>query len=179
MRVVLSLAVHFNWNIRQLDVSNAFIHGVIEEDIFMKQPLGYQNSSYPHYVCKLNKALYGLKQAPRAWFSTFSAFLIGQGFINSKADASLFTLHNDKRTTLILVYVDDILITGSNDSYIKDLISILSTKFVMKDHGSLSYFLGIEVLKHGSSILLSQNKYATNLLVKAGMQDCKPSFSRS
>lgn len=69
--IVLSLAVQYKWHIRQLDVSNAFLHGMIEEDVYMKQPLGYKNSTFPHYVCKLNKALYGLKQTPRAWFSTF------------------------------------------------------------------------------------------------------------
>lgn len=75
IRVVLSLAVHHQWSLRQLDVTNAFLHGVIDEEVYMRQPLGYKNASNPTYVCKLNKALYGLRQAPRAWFSTFSGFL--------------------------------------------------------------------------------------------------------
>lgn len=87
VRVVLSLAVHYNWSIRQLDVSNAFLHGIIEEEVYMKQPLGYRSESNPSHVCKLNKALYGLRQAPRAWFALFSSFLIQQGFTNSKADS--------------------------------------------------------------------------------------------
>lgn len=77
--------------------------------------------------------------------------------------------------TLVLVYVDDILITGSNTAYIHDLVTVLSSKFIMKDLGPLSYFLGIEVLYHGNSIILSQTKYATDLLVKAGMLECKAS----
>lgn len=179
IRVVLSLAVHHDWIIRQLDVSNAFLHGIVEEEVYMKQPFGYKSVSHPHHVCKLNKALYGLRQAPRAWFSLFSTFLIQQGFVNSKADASLFSLKTDHGVALILVYVDDIIITGSNADYISTLIKTLSTRFVMKDLGALSYFLGIEVVKHGKTLILSQNKYATDLLVKAGMSECKPSLSPS
>lgn len=76
VRVVLSLAVHHAWPIKQLDVSNAFLHGIIDEDVYMRQPLGYKDPTHPSFVCKLSKALYGLRQAPRAWFSVFSGFLI-------------------------------------------------------------------------------------------------------
>lgn len=124
----------------------------------MKQPLGYKSVSHPHHVCKLNKALFGLRQAPRAWFSLFSSFLIQHGFINSKADPSLVSLKTDQGLTLVLVYVDDILLTGSNTSYITELIKILSSRFVMKDLGTLSYFLGLEVLRHGKNVILSQSK---------------------
>lgn len=117
IRVVLSLAVHYDWEIRQLYVCNAFLHGVVEEEVYMKQPLGYKSVSHPHHVCKLNKALFGLRQAPRAWFSLFSSFLIQHG-INSKTDPSLFSLKTDQGLTLVLVYVDDIHLTGSNTSYI-------------------------------------------------------------
>lgn len=179
VRVVLSLVVHHNWSIKQLDVSNAFLHGVLDEVVYMKQPLGYKDTKHPQYVYKLNKVLYGLRQAPRAWFSMFSSFLVQQGFFNSKSDASLFIHKFAVGSTLVLVYVDDILITGSNTIYIAELISTLSARFVMKDLGELSYFLGLEVLKHGSSIILSQTKYATDLLIKSRMQDCKPSSSPS
>lgn len=169
VRVVPSLAVHNAWPIKQLDVSNAFLHGVIDEEVFMKQPFGYKDPDHPNFVCRLTKALYGLKQAHRAWFAVFSGFLLQQGFIQSKADSSLFIKKSDSDITLVLVYVDDILITGGNTAYISELISVLSSKFVMKDLGCLSYFLGIEVLYHGSSIILSQTKYAHDLLIKAGI----------
>lgn len=123
----------------------------------------------------MTKALQGLRQAPRAWFSTFSGFLLQLGFTSSKADTSLFKLKDAQGITLVLVYVDDKLITGSNEGFISEFIKKLSSKFVMKDLGSLSYFLGIEVLYHDKSILLSQEKYASDLLVKAGIADCKPS----
>lgn len=155
VRVVFTLAVHSNWTIRQLDVSNAFLHGVIEEEVYMRQPQGYKSATHPHYVCKLQKALYGLRQAPRAWFSLFSGFLLQQGFTNSKADSSLFTFKSDQGVTLVLVYVDDILITGSDTSDISKLIEDLKTQFVMKDLGELSYFLDIEVSKVSNGLLLS------------------------
>lgn len=99
----------------------------------------------------------------------FSGFLLQEGFSNSKADASLSTLNNAQAITLILVYVDNILVTGRNDEYITELITLLGSKFVMEDLGTHSYFLGIEVLHHGSSLILSQTKYAIDLLLKAGM----------
>lgn len=91
-------------------MSNAFLHAVIVEDVYMKQPLGYKDSTNPHYVCKLKKALYGLRQAPRAWFSIFSSYLLIPSFTTSKSDTSLFVLHKDEAITMILVYVDDIII---------------------------------------------------------------------
>lgn len=103
IRVVLSLALHYNWDTRQLDVSNAFLHGIIEEEAYMRQPLGFKDKDHPQYVCKLKKALYGLRQAPRAWYSVFSGFLLQQGFSNSPADVSLFVLKKDQDVTLVLV----------------------------------------------------------------------------
>lgn len=179
LRIVFSLAVHHHWPIRQLDVSNAFLHGVIEEEVYMRQPLGYKDINHPHFVCKLNKALYGLRQAPRAWFSMFSSFLLDIGFVNSKSDTSLFILHTASDMTLVLVYVDDIVITGSNTVFISDLIAKLSSKFVMKDLGPLSYFLGIEIQSYANGLLLTQAKYASDLLIKSGMQDCKPCYTPS
>ena len=86
----MSLAISKQWSIRQLDVQNAFLHGVLEEDVYMKQPPGFVDPTLPHYVCKLDKSLYGLKQAPRTWFSRLSAKLRDLGFHGSKADTSLF-----------------------------------------------------------------------------------------
>lgn len=175
IRVALSLAVHHNWSLRQLDVSNAFLHGMLEEEVYMKQPLGYRDPHHPNYVCKLRKALYGLKQAPRAWYSTFSTFLLSSGFVNSRPNPSLFISSKGLDITLLLVYVDDIIITGSNSTSIDDFISLVGAKFAMKDLGILNYFLGIEVQYFNSGLKLSQMKYASELLVKAGMSACKPS----
>jgi len=91
IRVILTLAVHFDWEIRQFDVSNAFLQGTLLEEVYMEQPQGFINNLHPTFVCTLNKALYGLKQAPRAWFTRLSTFLLDIGFIASLVDTSLFT----------------------------------------------------------------------------------------
>ncbi|KAL5706232.1 hypothetical protein ACHQM5_024430 [Ranunculus cassubicifolius] len=121
IRVVIALAIHHKWPIRQLDVQNAFLHGVLSEEVYMRQPIGFVDPKYPHHVCRLHKSLYGLKQAPRAWFQRFSDYLEQLGFQESKADYSLFTFHQDGVHIILLIYVDDILITGSSVSHISQL----------------------------------------------------------
>lgn len=118
VRVILTLAVTFGWEIRQLDVNNAFLNGLLRESIYMKQPEGFSDPRYPTHVCKLVKALYGLKQAPRAWFDRLRETLLDWDFKNAKCDISLFYLRTDHLTVFILVYVDDILITGNNAAYL-------------------------------------------------------------
>lgn len=174
IRLVLSLAITNQWKIQQLDVSNAFLHGLIDEEIYMIQPQGFVDSSSPNVVCKFWKDLYGLKQAPRTWYSMLSSYLLSIGFISSKADTSLFTLHKGSSTVLILVYVDDILVTGNDPTLITSCIQSLKESFSMKDLGELSYFLGIEVSRTHNTMFLSQTKYATEILQKAVMLECKP-----
>jgi hypothetical protein len=122
IRVILSLAISKGWMIQQLDVHNAFLHGFLEEDVFMHQPPGYEEKSRPHYVCKLDNVLYGLKQAPRAWYARLSTKLLELGFKISKADNSLFYFKNDDVTMFILVYVDDIIITSSKSQVVSSLL---------------------------------------------------------
>ena len=135
----------------------------------MQQPPGFESSN-KSLVCKLNKAIYGLKQAPRAWFDKLKNALIQQGFQASKCDPSLFFLHQGKLQIMILVYVDDIIITGNSAPFITALIKHLNEVFSLKQLGKLDYFLGIEVthLPNGS-LLLSQSKYITDLLAKVNM----------
>ena len=112
MRLVIAIAVSCNWSLRKLDVSNAFLHGYLEEDVFMQQPPGYVNSLHPSYVCKLHKSLYGLKQAPRAWFERFTFHLLHLGFTTSLADNSLFIFQSSSTIIYLLLYVDDIIVTA-------------------------------------------------------------------
>ena len=97
-----------------MDVQNAFLHGVLEEEVYMRQPPGFEHSSKPHHVCRLDKALYGLKQAPRAWYSKLSSKLQQLGFRPSKGDTSLFFFGRGKVTMFILIYVDDIIVGSSS-----------------------------------------------------------------
>ena len=126
-------------------------------------------SSYhaPHKVCKLQKALYGLKQAPRAWFAKFSSTLAQFGFLSSSHDSALFIRRTDCGVVLLLIYVDDMIITGDDASDISEVQHHLSQHFEMKDLGHLSYFLGLEVSQSSEGYYLSQVKYTSDLLSRA------------
>jgi len=115
VRLVLSIAVSRNWCLRQLDVQNAFLHGVLEEEVYMRQPPGFEDSKDPHLVCRLDKAIYGLKQAPRAWYARLSVKLISLGFQASKSYTSLFIYQKLGVTIYMLIYVDDIIVTSSSE----------------------------------------------------------------
>ena len=169
IRIILSLAVSHKWEMRQLDISNAFLHGYLEETVYMSQPPGFTDPRCPSYVCKLNKSIYGLKQAPRAWFQRLSAYLVSIGFEGSHTDSSLFIYKSDAVVLYILLYVDDIVITGNSSVAITTCLKQLSTEFKLRDLGRLHYFLGIEVLHLPKGILLSQQKYLQDLLKETTM----------
>ena len=126
-------------------------------------------------ICKLDKTLYGLKQAPRAWYSRLSVKLQRLGFQPSKADTSLFFYRKGKITIFMLVYVDDILLQVHHKDATKALLEDLRRDFALKDLGDLHYFLGIEVKKVKDGIVLSQEKYVSDVLKRAGMMNCKVS----
>src|ERR1044072_9286976 len=174
VRIILTLAVSLHWSIQQLDVNNAFLNGLLEEEVYMVQPPGFITSENKGHVCKLNKAIYGLKQAPRAWFGRLRVVLLKYGFVSSKCDPSLFTLHNNSDVVFLLVYVDDIIITGSSLILLQQLVTKLNSEFALKQLGDLDYFLGVQVqrLKDGS-LLLSQTKYIYDLLERANMIEAK------
>jgi histone deacetylase 1/2 len=173
VRLVLSLAVSRDWHLRQVDISNAFLHGVLTETAYMQQPPGFQDPQHPDYVCKLQKALYGLKQSPRAWYSRLSDRLQQLGFITSAADTSLFIFRRDGVTIYMLVYVDDIVIASSTVAAADRLLQQLQHSFPVKDLGPLNYFLGIEVTRNSGGISLTEQKYSLDLLNRTRMENCK------
>uniref|UniRef100_A0A2N9FCI4 CCHC-type domain-containing protein n=1 Tax=Fagus sylvatica TaxID=28930 RepID=A0A2N9FCI4_FAGSY len=174
VRHVLSLTVSLNWPLRQLDVRNAFLHGTLQEEVYMAQPPGYVHPQLPYHVCRLHKSLYGLKQAPRAWFESFTGQLLHLGFNASSADSFLFIFQDKQVTTYLLLYVDDIVLTSNTPAYLDQLIKSLSSMFELKDLGPLSYFLGLQVTRTFQGLYLSQTKYAIDLLTKHNMFDTKP-----
>lgn len=160
-----------------MDVSNAFLHGELDETVYMHMPQGYTGigsritvnskiikTTASTLVCKLKKSLYGLKQAPRNWFSKLSVTLLSMNFTQSKADYSLFILTKDESITLVLIYVDDLLISGNCNNSINSLKAMLSEVFHMKDLGDVTYFLGLEISRSESGFFVSQRKYTTDLL---------------
>ena len=174
IRIVLSVAVVKGWSIRQLDVKHAFLHGELQEEVYIEQPPGFVNGLFPDHVCKLNKSLYGLKQAPRAWFNKFTNFLIEYGFRCSNADPSMFTFHCDGHTLVLLLHVDDVLLTGNSPELLEEFFRHLSQAFSMKDMGLLHYFLGIHVQQHPKGFSLNQTKYTEEILYEAGMSNANP-----
>jgi hypothetical protein len=173
IRLLLSLAVTRGWCIRQIDIQNAFLHGYLSENVYMRQPPGFMDSKYPNYICKLDKALYGLKQAPRAWFSRLSNKLVDLGFSPSKADVSLFIYNKHGTQLYMLIYVDDIIILGSSTMVVTHLLAQLRDAFAVKDLGPLNYFLGIQVRHTSQGLLLSQQKYIHDLLTRTNMMHSK------
>ena len=191
VRSLLAVAAIKDWTIHQMDVKNAFLHGDLQEHVYMKLPPGYnkkgdrivvssEGESYDtkfkptDLVCKLKKSLYGLKQAPRQWFSKLSTALKEHNFEQSKSDYSLFTKHHGSNFTCILVYVDDLLIAGNCEASIAEAKNFLSTHFHMKDMGPVTYFLGLEVDRSHKGIFLSQRKYVLDLLHEYNLQQCRP-----
>jgi hypothetical protein len=177
IRIILALAVHFDWPIKQLDVSNAFLHGTLLEEVYMEQPQGFVDGDKPDFVCKLHKSIYGLKQAPRAWFTCLSTALLELGFTASLVDSSLFLFFHGDITIFMLVYVDDIIVTGNQPSVIQSLIIKLQQRFPLKDLGQLGFFLGIKATHSTTCLHLSQSKYIADILRRTRMFGAKPTTS--
>ena len=174
VRLFISLAASFGWSLCQLDVKNAFLHGDLLEEVYMEQPPGFVAQGEYGKVCRLKKSLYGLKQSPRAWFGRFSEVVSEFGMKKSDHDHSVFYKQSDSGCILLAIYVDDIVITGSDKLGILQLKTFLQTKFQTKDLGALRYFLGIEIARGKKGIFLSQRKYVLDLLSETGMIGCKP-----
>ncbi|KAK0581627.1 hypothetical protein LWI29_016112 [Acer saccharum] len=172
VRVLLSLAANQEWPLKQLDVKNAFLHGELSEEVYMDLPPGLDSNTGK--VCKLKKALYGLKQSPRAWFGRLSTSMRKFGYQQSNSDHTLFFKRKGDKITMLIVYVDDMIVTGNDDLEMTNLQSHLATEFEMKDLGVLRYFLGIEVARSKHGIFLSQRKYVLDLLTETGMLASKP-----
>lgn len=141
----------------------------------MEQPPGYVAQGESHMVCRLKKAIYGLKQSPRAWFDKFSTVVSAYGLKRTTSDHSVFVRQRQSGTIILAVYVDDIVVTGSDKDGISDLKVYLNKNFHMKDLGHLRYFLGIEVARSKQGIFISQRKYVLDLLKETGMLSSKSS----
>ncbi|KAK9923369.1 hypothetical protein M0R45_031791 [Rubus argutus] len=173
VRCLLAIAACFGWSLHQLDVNNAFLNGDLLEEIYMFPPPGLRRQG-ESLVCRLNKSLYGLKQASRQWFSKFTTAIIRAGFTQSKADYSLFVRKDGGSFTALLIYVDDIMITGNCRKSINALKQFLHAQFRIKDLGELKYFLGIEIARSKKGIYLSQRKYALEIIKDSGYLGAKP-----
>ena len=170
VRTILAIATSQSWRLHQMDVKNAFLHGDLQEEIYMKLPFGMTTSS-PHDGCKLKRSLYGLKQAPRAWFEKFRSTLLSFSFTQSQYDSSLFLHTSTSSIVILLVYVDDIIITGIDYGLITKLQQLLHATFHMKDLGQLTYFLGLEVHYRSHGLFVNQHNYIQDLITLAGLEE--------
>ncbi|GJW11895.1 retrovirus-related pol polyprotein from transposon TNT 1-94 [Tanacetum coccineum] len=173
VRTILALAYVSNWHVHQLDINNAFLHGDLNDEVYMTLPSGYTKVCPPNTVCRLKKSLYGLKQANRQWFIKLTEFLITLGFKQSHSDTSLFTYYTKEISLVILIYVDDILITGNSLSQIQAIKTKFHNQFSIKDLGQLHYYLGIKFIRGPKGIVMTQRKYALDLIEHAGLMNAK------
>ncbi|XP_048424263.1 uncharacterized protein LOC125469991 [Pyrus x bretschneideri] len=174
VRVLLSVASLRGWHLHQLDVNNAFLHGYLDEEVFMSLPSGFGRKG-ENRVCQLHKSLYGLKQASRQWFIKLSIALKATGFQQSRSDYSLFVRNRQGNFLVLLVYVDDVILARNNLEDIENTKLFLANQFKLKDLGQLKYFLSIKVARSRHGISLSQCKYALEILDDAGFLGVKPS----
>jgi transposase InsO family protein len=172
IRTIIALAAKMKWKLHQMDVKTTFLNGVIEEEVYIEQPQGFEVEYKKTHVCKLNKALYGLKQAPRAWYGRIDSFLMSLGFTKSKADSNLYFKVMNDDPVILLLYVDDLFLTREENliTYCKKKLPV---EFEMKDLGLMHYFLGLEVWQSPEKIFLNQGKYAVEILKRFDMLECK------
>lgn len=168
IRTLLRPVAANKWEVFQMDVNIAFFHGDLKEEVYMKLPPGFRPSR-PNKVCRLGKSLYGLKQAPRCWFKKLSDALLKFGFVQAYDDYFLFSYNKKGMVIHVLVYVDDLIITGNDSHMIKKFKEYLGKCFSMKDLGKLKYFLGIEVSRGPEGIFLSQRKYTLDIVTDSGI----------
>ena len=168
------MAAQKGWKVHQMDVKSAFLNGDLQEEVYMTQPPGFEIEGQEHKVCKLIKALYGLKQAPQAWYAKMDDYLKKVGFQRSESDDTLYVQQQGKYLVILVMYVDDLIITGNHDDDIAQVKKELHAGFTMTDLGLLHYYLGVEVFQRPHHIFISQSKYAAEVLQRFGMQDCKP-----
>jgi hypothetical protein len=176
LRMLIAVAVMFNWKLKQFDIKTAFLNGDLVEVIYIRQPDGFVVPGQSHLVCLLGKSLYGLKQSPRQWNKKFTDVLNSAGFKRCQMDPCCYYRQSNGTTVWLLLYVDDgIVVTDSIDEY-EELVKILRSAFDVKDLGDLSYILGIQVkyTENGNGVSIHQEKYLKEILEGCGMLNCKP-----
>ena len=171
--MLLALSAQKGWKLYQLDVKLAFLNGFLQEEIYVEQPEGFLVKVKEEKVYKLKKALYGLKQAPRAWYSRVDVYLQSLGFAKNPSEATLYVKKSDTNIIVVSIYVDDLLVAGSNEKLVNEFKADMFKAFEMTDLSLLSYFLGLEVKQNAHEVFICQQKFAKEILKKFHMKDCK------
>ncbi|GJV80228.1 retrovirus-related pol polyprotein from transposon TNT 1-94 [Tanacetum coccineum] len=164
--IFLAFATYMNFIVYQMDVKSAFLNGKLKEEVYVKQPPGFESNEFPNHVCKLDKALYGLKQAPRAWYETLSTFLTEHKFVRGKIDNTLFVYKTQTDVILVQIYVDDIIFGSTSTKLCKQFAKLMTQRYEMSMMGVLTYFLRFQIKQSERGILINQEKYVKDLLKK-------------
>jgi hypothetical protein len=173
IRTIIALVAKMKWKLNQMDVKTSFLNDVIEEEVYIEQPQGFEVEDRKSHVYILKKALYRLKQAPRAWYGHIGSFLTSLGFTKSKEDSNLYFKIMNNEPAILLLYVDDLFLIGE-EKLITECKKRLASEFEMKELGLMHYFLGLEVWQSPERIFLNQGKYTIEILKRFNMLECKP-----
>ncbi|GJX59675.1 ribonuclease H-like domain-containing protein [Tanacetum coccineum] len=174
IRLFLAFASFMGFIVYQMDVKSAFLYGNITEEVYVKQPPGFEDPAHPNKVYRVVKALYGLHQAPRAWYERLSTFLLKHGYRRGAIDKTLFIKKDRRDIMLVQVYVDDIIFGSTKSSMVKDFEDLMQKEFKMSSMGELTFFLGLQVKQTSTGIFLSQDKYVKDILNKFDFRTIKP-----
>ena len=173
IRSVIALAVEKGLRLHQMDVNTAFLHGELEEEVFMRQPEGFVVKEKEHLVCKLNKSLYGLKQSPRCWNYVLDEHLQSMGLVQTPSDPCIYVAEGDD-PFIIAVHVDDMILAGTTDATIAQVKQNIAERFEVKDMGMLNYFMGMQVIQESGKVWIGQPTYTEKVLRRFGMGSAKP-----
>jgi len=173
IRLLLAFTCMSGFKLFQMDVKSAFLNGIINEEVYVEQPSGFEDHQHPNHLYKLKKALYGIKQAPRQWYERLSSFLLSNGYERGMTDKTFFIKKSNSKIILVQIYVDDIIFGATNDSLCEEFVAAMQGEFEMSMMGELSIFLGLQVKQSKDGIFLSQSKYCKEILKKFEMESCK------
>nr|GEX09605.1 copia protein [Tanacetum cinerariifolium] len=173
IRLFLAYASFKDFVVYQIDVKSAFLYGKIEEEVYVCQPLGFEDLEFPDRVYKIEKVLYGLHQAPRAWYETLSTYLLDNIFHKGQIDKTLFIKMVKGDILLVQVYVDDIIFGSTKKEMCTEFEKMMHKKFQMSSMRELTYFLGLQVTQKDDGIFINQDKYVDEILKKFGFLTVK------
>jgi hypothetical protein len=174
IRILLAFAASKGFKLYQMDAKSALLNGVIHEEVYVRQPPGFESPKYPDRLYTLSNTLYGFKQTPRAWYARLKTFLLEHGYVIGSVDKTLFTLNHVTDFLLVQIYVDDIVFGGSSHSLVSRFQEMMESEFYISMMGELTFFLGIQVKQMKQGTFVHQAKYTNDLINKFNMAELKP-----
>jgi hypothetical protein len=174
IRILLAFTISKGFKLYQMDVKNNFLNSVIQEEVYVREPSGFENPKFPDRVYKFSKTLYGLKQAHRAWYARLKTFLLEYVYMMESVDKTLFTLKHVTDFLLLQIYVDDIIFGGSSHTLVSIFQEMMENELQMFRMEELTFFLGIQVKQMRKGTFIHQAKYTKDLMKKFNMNELKP-----